>query len=82
MTNPSISFITEVIGAFTVWAFKGFKGKFNDEMTGPYESGWKSWRNRLITLTWIFIIIAVISKINDKKAEKYRDIKIEMIIKQ
>jgi len=71
----------EVIGAFIVWASKGFKGKFDDEMSGPNESSAKSWRNLLISAAFILLVLAAVSKISDKKKEKIGDNKYEVIIK-
>ncbi len=35
MYNLFWNFVFEMIGAFIVWAVKGFKGKLSDEMAGP-----------------------------------------------
>jgi hypothetical protein len=81
MRDLFFSFIMEVIGVFIVWAFKGFKGKFNDEMSRPYESGTKSWRNSLISIGFVIIVLVVINKISDRQKEDNSDNKIEYIIK-
>ena len=57
-----INFIIEIVGAFVVWAFKGFKGSINDEMSSPYESNLKTLRNSAITLAIVLIVIAIVSK--------------------
>ena len=82
MRDPFFSFIMEVIGAFIVWTFKGFKGKFNDEMSGPYESNRKSWRNALISIGFVIIVLAIINKISDRQTENISDSKFEITIKK
>ena len=69
MRNPIFSFAMEVIGAFIFWALKGFKGKFDNEMSRPYESSKKSWRNTIISLAFVFLVLAIISKISENKRE-------------
>ena len=73
------SFILELIAAFIVWSFKGFRGKLTDEISGPYESGKKRNRNFIISLIVILIIIGIISilarnknKIENKESNIYR----------
>lgn len=61
------SFIIEIVGAFIVWACKGFKGKLSDEMSGPYESNGKTYRNALISFAIVFLIIAIGYKIQENK---------------
>ena len=81
MQNPIFSFLTEIIGAFLVWAFKGFKGKLSDEMSDPYESSNKSWRNMIISFLILFIVILIVFKIQKKQSqqvnEKQYEFKIE-----
>ena len=81
MNDPVFSFIIEIVGAFIVWAFKGFKGKLSDEMSGPYESNKKGWRNALISFSLLFIIIALISNcnktVNKDVDEKIYEISVE-----
>jgi len=55
------SFILELIAAFIVWSFKGFRGKLTDEISGPYDSGKKRDRNIIISLIVILIFIGLIS---------------------
>ena len=81
MRDPFFSFIMEVVGAFIVWALKGFKGKFNDEMSGPYESTRKSWRNALISIGFVLIILAIVNKISERQEENISDNKFEITIK-
>ncbi|GEM_PF-5332572 len=50
-------FVITSIGAFFYWMLSGFKGAFNDYMTGPDKYTWKSTRN-LITGFLIFLLIA------------------------
>lgn len=72
-----LRFLMEIIGAFIVWMFKGFKGKFNDEMTGPYDSGMKSWRNAIISALFIFLLLGMVKKIPRKKTKEIPRYKIE-----
>lgn len=55
------SFLTQLMGAFLVWAFKGFKGEFKEEMTSPEEQSWKYYRNSLISLGVVAIIYLAIT---------------------
>ncbi|MBK3519795.1 hypothetical protein [Carboxylicivirga marina] len=59
----------ELIGAFVVWSIKGFKGKYVDEIAGPYDLGTKSTRNFLITGA-IFIVVILIALEYEKKQER------------
>lgn len=72
------NFIIELTGAFVVWTFKGFKGTISDEMSGPNESNFKTWRNFLITIVVIVLVVGIIDMLQnpDKETEKY---KIEII---
>jgi len=54
--------LIEVVGAFVVWAIKGFNGPFNNEMTGPHDSSLKSIRNAFISFVIIFICYTIVSK--------------------
>jgi Na+/H+ antiporter NhaC len=82
MSDPVFSFFMEIIGAFIVWASKGFKGKLNDEMSGPHESSKKSWRNALISILLLIIVVAIAGKIIDNQKEVINDNKFELIIKK
>lgn len=53
MRNPLSGFIIEIIGAFVCWAFGGFKGKLEEEMSGPYDTSGKSWRNLIVSVLTI-----------------------------
>ncbi|MER2998090.1 hypothetical protein ABS362_11080 [Pontibacter populi] len=56
-------FIVIATGAFICWAFKGFKGKFNDEMVGPYDlSSHKRHRNLIIGTLVIGSVLFVLTK--------------------
>ena len=70
----------ELIGAFVVWTFKGFKGKYADEMAGPYDLGMKSTRNFLITGA-IFIVVILIGLEYEKKHQQ-NDRIIQITIKE
>jgi len=70
MRSNIASFIIEIVGAFIVWAFKGFKGSLSDEMSGPFESNGKTLRNALISFAILFLIIAIAYKFQDKKTEE------------
>lgn len=55
-----LNFTLIATGAFVFWALKGFKGKFNDEMVGPYDRSSKRVRNITagsIALLMILIVI-------------------------
>lgn len=54
--NQIINFLFEIIGAFIVWTVKGFKGKLSDEISGPYESNKKKWRNTIISFS-VFLLV-------------------------
>ena len=70
MINQLFSFMFQIIGAFSVWTFKGFKGKFNDEMTGPYDSSNKRIRNFIISGLFLFLVFIIISSVaKDRKKE-------------
>ena len=81
MRNPFFSFFMEVIGAFIAWTFNGFKGKFADEMSGPYEDSKKSWRNALISIAFIVIVLVILDKINDN-TKNHAENKYEIIIRR
>jgi hypothetical protein len=55
-------FIFQIIGAFMTWAFKGFKGKLNDEIALPYEQTWKYYRNSIISLLVVGLLYWMFSK--------------------
>jgi hypothetical protein len=54
--------VFEVIGAFIAWTFKGFKGKFADELAGPYKGNKKSRRNTILSVAFILLIVLILSK--------------------
>ena len=81
MQNPIFSFLTEIIGAFVVWVFKGFKGKLSDEMSGPYESSNKSWRNMIISFIILFIVALLVFNIQKRQSQKRTENKYEITIK-
>ncbi|MDE5416473.1 hypothetical protein L3049_00535 [Labilibaculum sp. DW002] len=60
MNDPVFSFIVEILGAFVVWSFNGFKGKLSDEMDGPYDSTKKGYRNMIISFIILFIVYQVV----------------------
>ena len=70
MRSNFASFIIEIVGAFVVWAFKGFKGSLSEEMSGPFESNRKTLRNALISFAILFLIIAIAYKFQDKKTKE------------
>jgi Na+/proline symporter len=74
------NFVIEILGAFVVWAFKGFKGTISDEMSGPHESNFKTWRNFLITIIVVLLVVAVIEKLQ-KPENETGTYKIEIINK-
>ncbi|MGQ8336440.1 hypothetical protein ACUNWD_07800 [Sunxiuqinia sp. A32] len=74
------NFVIEIIGAFVVWALKGFKGAISDEMSGPHESNIKTWRNFLITIIVVLLVVVVIGKLQ-KPANETGTYKIEIINK-
>jgi hypothetical protein len=47
MKGPGV-FVITLTGAFFCWMIKGFKGKFDDEMTGMNESSFKEIRNVVV----------------------------------
>ena len=71
------NFIIEIIGAFVVWMFKGFKGTISDEMSGPHEFNFKTWRNFLITIIVVLIVVGIIEKIQ-KPVNETKTYKIEI----
>ncbi|HAH25512.1 MAG TPA: hypothetical protein DCL77_17440 [Prolixibacteraceae bacterium] len=76
------SFIIEIVGAFIVWAFKGFKGSLSDEMSGPYESNRKTLRNASISFAILFLIIATGYKFQEKKNREENKNVFEITIKK
>lgn len=66
MNNIFIRFVLEIIGATLVWAMKGFKGKLNDEMSGPYEYGQKWTRNLLVSGLFVVAVIYLLSHLGEK----------------
>ncbi len=76
------SFIFEVIGAFVVWMAKGFKGKLSDEMSGPYESNRKSWRNTVISFLLLFLIGVVVYKHQENRKKEASDNRLNTTIER
>lgn len=72
------SFLLEIIAAFIVWVFKGFKGRLVDEIAGPHDTSWKSWRNLAISLFFILIVLAIVSKVSEKAEKEHNRIIIEV----
>ena len=58
------SFITQLIGAFIAWIFKGFKGSFKDEIAKPYERSFKYYRNSVISFVIIVLLYWIYSVSN------------------
>lgn len=57
MINIFGGFLGQIIGAAVIWAFKGFKGSFNDEMAGPDSRAWKSYRNIIVSIIIVLIVV-------------------------
>lgn len=72
------NYILEIIGAFVVWAVKGFKGKLSDEVSSPYETNSKSIRNAIISILLIVSLVFMISKREDTKTEEPPTFKYEI----
>jgi hypothetical protein len=80
MSNTRISifgFLLEIIAAFIIWGFKGFKGKVTDEMSRPHESSKKSWRNIIISIIILLIIYVIVSEVQKRNETKKPIITIE-----
>ncbi|NPD84825.1 hypothetical protein HNV12_12890 [Methanococcoides sp. SA1] len=78
--RPSFAnFILEIIGAFIVWSFKGFKGKLSDEVSSPFEANSKSIRNAFISILLIISIIFIISNLEDSKTKEPAEFKYEIL---
>jgi hypothetical protein len=75
------NFAIEIVGAFVVWALKGFKGTISDEMSGPNESNIKTWRNFLITIIVVLLVVGIIEKLQKPENETATN-KIEIINKK
>ena len=61
---PNIfNFTLIAIGALIFWALKGFKGKFNDEMVGPYTWNSKRMRNAIVGGVTILIVLAILGSV-------------------
>ncbi len=60
MIDPIFSFLVEILGAFVVWSFNGFKGKLSDEMDGPYDSTKKGARNMIISFIILLIVFMIL----------------------
>ncbi len=65
MKNKSLfTFIFILVGVFFYWGIKGFKSKWKDEFSGPYDLDKKYDRN-LITgfLITIFLILIILPNV-------------------
>lgn len=80
--NPIINFLIEIIGAFIVWTVKGFKGKLSDEMSGPYESNKKKWRNTIISFSVFLLVLAIVTNHQKTKEKEVNDNKFEITIRK
>jgi len=80
--NQIINFLIEIIGAFIVWTVKGFKGKLSDEMSGPYESNKKKWRNAIISFSVFFVVLAIATNYQKTKEKEVNDNKFEITIRK
>jgi len=80
--NQIINFLIEIIGASIVWTVKGFKGKLSDEMSGPYESNRKKWRNTIISLSVFLLVLAIATKYQKTKEKEVNDNKFEITIRK
>lgn len=76
------SFIIEIVGAFIVWTFKGFKGSLSDEMSGPNESNGKTLRNALTSFAVLFLIITIVYKYQEKNTKEEKKNTFEITIKE
>jgi hypothetical protein len=54
-----LNFTLIALGAFICWTFKGFKGKFSDEMVGPYNWSSKRMRNLIVGFLAIVVILII-----------------------
>ncbi|MFK5983142.1 MAG: hypothetical protein QM499_09520 [Flavobacteriaceae bacterium] len=50
--------LLQLIGAFLVWTAKGFTGKFDDEMTGPGDHSFKSYRNIALSILFLYLVFS------------------------
>jgi hypothetical protein len=82
MRDPFLRFIIEITGAFIVWAVKGFNGKLSDEMSGPYESNKKRWRNTIISISVFLLILAIMTNFQRTKEKKVNDNKFVITIRK
>jgi len=48
--------LLQIIGAFLVWTVKGFTGKFDDEMTRPDDHSFKSYRNIVLSILFLYLV--------------------------
>jgi len=62
-------FIFQIIGAFIVWAFKGFKGSMDDEIGKFGGDSWKEYRNYIISGLILLFIGYIVDNINESKKE-------------
>ena len=80
--NQIINFLIEIIGAFIVWTVKGFKGKLSDELSGPYESNKKKWRNTIISFSVFLLVLAIATNYQKTKEKEVNDNKFEITIRK
>jgi len=57
------SFLAQLIGAFVVWAFKGFNGRFLDEVAKPMEGSFRSIRNVIITFVVVLFAYVIYTNV-------------------
>jgi hypothetical protein len=70
MSNPIATFLFTATGAFAIWATKGFKGSFNNEMVSPDErNSIKGIKRFYLGLAIWVLIIAVTSVILTRPTE-------------
>jgi len=61
---PNIfSFVMIATGAFICWALKGFTGRFEDEMVGPYDRSAKRTRSLLIGAAVLLSALALLGNL-------------------
>lgn len=61
-----LTFILTATGSFMVWLSNGFKGKFNDYMTGPYEVNNRSFKRMFVGILTLGILLSAIFHIISK----------------
>jgi hypothetical protein len=70
-------FLSQLIGAFIAWSFKGFKGKFTDEIAGPNEYGRKRDRNIILSLIFTILVLSILYDFYDRKEHSGKQVLIE-----